>query len=53
MTKKNQEAKQNETKQLAVENIQTPSNKVMLSSEIVWEKLNPARGDQSPQAGTI
>lgn len=53
MTKKNQEAKQNETKQLAVDNIQNPSNKVMLSSEIVWEKLNPARGDQSPQAGTI
>lgn len=29
------------------------TNKVILSSEIVWEKLNPARGDQSPQAGTI
>lgn len=25
----------------------------MLSSEIEWEKLNPARGDLSPQAGTI
>jgi len=35
------------------ENIETPTNKVMLSSEIVWEKLNPARGDKSPQAGTI
>ncbi len=23
------------------------------SSEIIWEKLNPARGDQSPKAGTI
>ncbi|MBW1297589.1 DUF4437 domain-containing protein [Aquimarina litoralis] len=33
--------------------IQNPTNKVILSSEIVWEKLNPARGDQSPQAGTI
>ncbi len=33
--------------------IENPSNKVLLSSEIVWEKLNPARGDQSPQAGTI
>lgn len=31
----------------------TFTNKVRLSSEIVWEKLNPARGDQSPQAGTI
>ncbi|WP_422106342.1 DUF4437 domain-containing protein [Winogradskyella sp.] len=35
------------------EDIQNPTNKVVLSSEIVWEKLNPARGDQSPQAGTI
>jgi quercetin dioxygenase-like cupin family protein len=26
---------------------------VVLSSEIIWEKLNPARGDKSPQAGTI
>lgn len=33
--------------------IESPSNKVVLSSEIVWEKLNPARGDKSPQAGTI
>ncbi len=30
-----------------------PTNKVVLSSEIEWEKLNPARGDKSPQAGTI
>lgn len=35
------------------ESIENPTNKVLLSSEIVWEKLNPARGDQSPQAGTI
>lgn len=33
--------------------IENPTNKVLLSSEIIWEKLNPARGDQSPQAGTI
>ncbi|MBB3696495.1 DUF4437 domain-containing protein [Flammeovirga yaeyamensis] len=33
--------------------INNPTNKVKLSSEIVWEKLNPARGDKSPQAGTI
>ena len=26
---------------------------IKLSSDIVWEKLNPARGDKSPQAGTI
>lgn len=31
----------------------TPTNRVVLSTEIKWEKLNPARGDQSPQAGTI
>lgn len=31
----------------------SPTNKVVLSSEIEWEKLNPARGDKSPQAGTI
>ncbi|WP_299898956.1 DUF4437 domain-containing protein [uncultured Aquimarina sp.] len=34
-------------------NITKHTNKVLLSSEIVWEKLNPARGDKSPQAGTI
>jgi len=33
--------------------IENPTNKVVLSSEIEFEKLNPARGDQSPQAGTI
>jgi len=30
-----------------------PTNVVKPQSEIVWEKLNPARGDQSPQAGTL
>lgn len=30
-----------------------PTNNVVLSSEINWEKLNPARGDSSPQAGTV
>ncbi len=29
------------------------TNKVVLSSEIEWEKLNPARGDKSPLAGTV
>lgn len=33
--------------------IENPTNHVIVSSEIVWEQLNPARGDQSPQAGTI
>lgn len=35
------------------EAIEHPTNKVILSSEINWEKLNPARGDKSPQAGTV
>lgn len=26
---------------------------VVLASDVVWEQLNPARGDQSPQAGTL
>jgi hypothetical protein len=29
------------------------SAEVVLASEIEWEKLNPARGDKSPQAGTL
>lgn len=42
-----------ESKNEAVSTIENPTNKVLLSSEVVWEKLNPARGDQSPQAGTL
>jgi hypothetical protein len=26
---------------------------IVLASEVNWEKLNPARGDKSPQAGTL
>lgn len=37
----------------AADEIENPTNAVKLSSEIEWEKLNPARGDQSPQAGTV
>ncbi|WP_420573497.1 DUF4437 domain-containing protein [Kordia sp.] len=37
----------------SIDKIVNPTNKVILSSEIIWEKLNPARGNQSPQAGTI
>lgn len=33
--------------------ILSSTNKVVLSTEINWEQLNPARGDKSPQAGTI
>ncbi|OIQ21010.1 MAG: hypothetical protein BM557_04410 [Flavobacterium sp. MedPE-SWcel] len=29
------------------------TNQIILKSEINWESLNPARGDQSPKAGTI
>ncbi len=42
-----------ETENGSSNKIENPTNKVILSSEIVWEQLNPARGDQSPQAGTI
>jgi len=42
-----------EVEKSSFEEIENPTNKVLLSSEIKWEKLNPARGDQSPQAGTI
>lgn len=41
------------TETVVSETIENPTNTVLLSSEIVWEKLNPARGDESPQAGTI
>lgn len=43
----------NNDEKTKVKEVGTPTNKVRLSSEIVWEKLNPARGDQSPQAGTV
>lgn len=46
-------SQENEQLNIASENIENPTNKVLLSSEIEWEKLNPARGDRSPQAGTI
>ena len=29
------------------------AHEVVLISEVKWEKLNPARGDKSPQAGTL
>lgn len=31
----------------------TKTAEVLLASEIKWEQLNPARGDMSPQAGTL
>ena len=33
--------------------ISNPTNQVFLASDIEWTPLNPARGDQSPQAGTL
>lgn len=33
--------------------IENPTNKIGLSSDIIWEQMNPARGDKSPLAGTI
>lgn len=29
------------------------TSEIILASEVKWEKLNPARGDKSPQAGTL
>ena len=43
----------NESDNVDSNEIVNPTNEVILSSEIVWQKLNPARGDLSPQAGTI
>ncbi|SEP66823.1 DUF4437 domain-containing protein [Neolewinella agarilytica] len=42
-----------ETTEAAQEPLASSTNKVVLYSEIEWSPLNPARGDQSPQAGTI
>ncbi len=30
-----------------------PASEVILASEVEWQQLNPARGDKSPQAGTL
>ncbi len=30
-----------------------PISRVVLTSEVQWEQLNPARGDKSPKAGTL
>jgi hypothetical protein len=30
-----------------------PTSELVLASEVQWEQLNPARGDKSPQAGTL
>jgi len=49
----NQKSADSKTENTISEIIEKPTNKVVLSSEIEFEKLNPARGDQSPQAGTI
>lgn len=43
----------NETEKSASQEIEKPTNKVKLSSEVIWEQLNPARGEKSPLAGTL
>jgi len=39
--------------QAAPEQAAEPTTRVVLASEVVWEHLNPARGDKSPSAGTL
>lgn len=38
---------------IAQETANKIGTKVVLASEVEWEKLNPKRGDQSPQAATL
>jgi hypothetical protein len=38
---------------IAQEPAAEPTSKVVLTSEVKWEQLNPARGDKSPMAGTL
>ena len=38
---------------IAQEPAAEPTSKVVLTSEVKWEQLNPARGDKSPKAGTL
>ncbi|MGB0560605.1 MAG: DUF4437 domain-containing protein [Spirulinaceae cyanobacterium] len=35
------------------ESVAEPTYEVLAKSEVEWEQLNPARGDQSPKAGTL
>tara|TARA_Y100000588_G_C14167180_1_gene887458 strand:+ start:385 stop:1242 length:858 start_codon:yes stop_codon:yes gene_type:complete len=49
----NPKSEEKATENTISEIIKNPTNKVGLSSDILWEKMNPARGDQSPLAGTI
>ena len=38
---------------MATTSTAVPTSEVILASEVKWEQLNPARGDKSPQAGTL
>ena len=38
---------------IAQEPAAEPTSRVVLTSEVKWEQLNPARGDKSPSAGTL
>jgi len=42
-----------EIQQTQTAEIENPTNQVKLVSDVEWEQLNPARGDQSPKAGTV
>ncbi|NET06753.1 MAG: DUF4437 domain-containing protein [Merismopedia sp. SIO2A8] len=42
-----------DTDSIAPEKAAEPTSKVILRSEVKWEQLNPARGDNSPKAGTL
>ncbi|EAQ41236.1 DUF4437 domain-containing protein [Polaribacter sp. MED152] len=47
------ESKENVDENIKTKIIENPTNKVGLSSDIIWEQMNPAREDKSPLAGTI
>ncbi|UMB61177.1 DUF4437 domain-containing protein [Lutibacter sp. A80] len=49
----NPKIEEKQTENTVSESIENPTNKIGLSSDIIWEQMNPARGDKSPLAGTI
>ena len=49
----NPKSKEKTTENTISEIIENPTNKIGISSDIIWEQMNPARGDKSPLAGTI
>jgi len=49
----NSKSEEKTTENTVSESIENPTNKIGLSADIIWEQMNPARGDKSPLAGTI